>query len=142
MNSEEDNVSDEVERREPPLTCILIVGHSGAGKSTLCNTLLAQFSHQKPIYYLNDRSRDPTRLQVAWNKVAELENCCLVVEDLIGTTSAQFKALQELLNYSCHHKFANPIIVITHSILKNNVFGLISFFSHLYVCASVQIWLV
>jgi ABC-type dipeptide/oligopeptide/nickel transport system ATPase component len=115
---------------------ILIIGKSGSGKSYLTKSLMEKFAPKDmPIYVVNDRSRKPMFKSVDWDRVGELRDCALVAEDLISAKPSQFVKLQELLNYQSHHNRVSPIIAICHSLLRNNIYGLLPYFSFVYVSA-------
>jgi hypothetical protein len=118
------------------MVSILIIGKSGSGKSYLTKSLMEKFAPKDlPIYVVNDRSRNPAFKSIGWERLGGLKDCGLVVEDLISAKPAQFVQLQELLNYQSHHNRVSPIIAICHSLLRNNIYGLVPYFSFIYVSA-------
>lgn len=127
--SEEDlDVSNQV--------AILIIGRSGSGKTYLTKSLVEQFKQEgRPTYVVNDRTRDRSFRKLPWEKLKGISDCGLVVEDLISAKPSQFVMLQELLNWQSHHSRVTPIIAIAHSLLRNNIHGLLPFFNFIYIAA-------
>jgi energy-coupling factor transporter ATP-binding protein EcfA2 len=134
-DEEEEGVQELV--AEPPHTTILLIGRSGSGKSTLCRYLLKRFAkYNKPICIVNDRAKTSKYRQVSWGDLATLAGVALVVEDVIGADNTVFKTLQNVLNYKAHHDKVSPVLVISHSLEKQNLIGLLSSFTHIYVTAN------
>jgi ABC-type oligopeptide transport system ATPase subunit len=137
MNSD----SEEEEERpdwiaEPPHTTVLLVGRSGSGKSTLAKFILAEFKkYKKPIKIVNDHLRATKHEPINWENIAGLRDCALVIEDVISATNQQFKILQYLLNFKTHHDRVNPVLLVAHSLTKNNIFGILNSLTHIYVTA-------
>jgi hypothetical protein len=122
----------------------LIVGKSESGKTTLAKRLLEGVPG--PVRVVNDKTGHfeaatatpgGEKFQSAsWEELAKLKNCAVLVEDLIGTTPAEFAALQHLVSYKCHHDSVSPAVLVTHSIQKNNLQGILNYLTHVYFTAS------
>jgi hypothetical protein len=117
----------------------LIVGKSESGKTTLAKRLLEAVPG--PVRVVNDKTGhfqaggekfQPT----SWEELGKLRDCAVLVEDLIGTTPAEFAALQHLVSYKCHHDSVSPAVLVTHSIQKNNLQGILNYLTHVYFTAS------
>jgi energy-coupling factor transporter ATP-binding protein EcfA2 len=123
---------------EPEHSTFLILGRSGTGKSTLVRSLLAEFKdYSKTVYVLNDRSKKSRYVRISWSQLGELSHCAVLVEDIVTASSAQFRLLAELLNFSVHHKRLSPTICVSHSLTRQGIFGLLPFFTRVYVSAAV-----
>lgn len=136
MSSGDDSSSSssKVESVDPPLTCVLIIGQSFSGKSNLCRQLVKEFKkYRRPVYCLNDETRNCPYKRVEWTNVDQLERCGIVVEDVVGLNQRKFEILSHLLSWSCHHKSISPCYVIAHAIQKTNVFGLLPYFGIIYL---------
>ena len=46
-----------------------------------------------------------------------------------------YRSLQELLNFQAHHRRVNPVFIISHSLHRQNISGLLCAFSHVYISA-------
>jgi ABC-type cobalamin/Fe3+-siderophores transport system ATPase subunit len=126
--------SDAEDGIEPEHTTCLVLGRSGTGKSTLVKSILAEFSEfGKPIYILNDHSRKSKYIHINWNQVKELNHCSLVIEDIIQATPAQFRILCEILSVKVHHDRLSPTIAISHALMRQNLYGLLSYFTRIYI---------
>jgi hypothetical protein len=133
----EAEVSDDDDYKEPEHVAILILGRSKTGKSSLVRSIFKEYEDwAKPICILNDRARKSKYRFVAWSEVLTLRNVCLVVEDIVGCTPQQYKILSELLNYRVHHCKVNPMVCVSHSLLKQNLYGLLPFFTKIFITAS------
>ena len=129
-----DSEDDDDASVEPEHTTCLVLGRSGTGKSTLVRSILAEFSHfGKPIYILNDHSRKSKYIHISWNQVNELNHCSLVIEDLVQCSPRQFKVLCEILNVKVHHHRLSPTIAVSHALMRQNLQGVLSFFTRIYV---------
>jgi energy-coupling factor transporter ATP-binding protein EcfA2 len=123
---------------EPEHSTFLVIGRSGTGKSSLCRSLLAEFKHfSKTVYVLNDRSKRSKYVRISWSQLGELHHCAVLVEDIVTASSAQFRQLAELLNFGVHHKRLSPTICVSHSLTRQGIFGLLPFFTRVYVSACV-----
>jgi hypothetical protein len=106
----------------------------------LIRTLLKDYSKFKQTtYILNDRSREKSNYeQIGWGTVGTISRCGLVVEDVVAATTVQFKILSELLSHSCHHKRISPLIIVSHSLLKQNLNSLLSYFQKIIISGSAS----
>jgi ABC-type oligopeptide transport system ATPase subunit len=137
-SSSQDSSSSDASQLLPvrDLLSILIVGKSCSGKTFLTKSLMDRFVPKKGrIYVVNDRSRRPPYKKIGWNKLNRVRNCAVVVEDLISARPTEFELLQRLLNKRMHHNRVSPVVVICHSLLRNNVYGLVPYFSLIYLSA-------
>jgi len=130
---EDDDSSDD----EPEHSTYLLVGRSNTGKSSLLKSLLKPFKeYQKPIYILNNRSRKKSPyIPIAWSQLGQVDHAALIVEDVVQATTQQYRQLGELLSVSVHHKRINPVLIVVHSILKQNIWSLVAFFTRIYITA-------
>lgn len=133
----EENSSDSDQDLDPnQLVSILIIGKSGSGKTYLTKSLVEQFKQPgQPTYALNDNTRNATHKKIGWDKVLSLTDCALVVEDIISAKRAEFEILQQLLCVRSHHDRVNPVIAISHHLMRNNIHGLLAYFNFIYVAA-------
>jgi hypothetical protein len=123
---------------EPEHSTFLVIGRSGTGKSSLCRSLLAEFKHySKTVYVLNDRSKRSKYVRISWSQIGDLHHCAVLVEDIVTASSTQFRLLAELLNFGVHHKRLSPTICVSHSLTRQGIFGLLPFFTRVYVSACV-----
>ena len=119
--------------------CSLIIGRSGSGKSFYVKELLQKIQKSSVgkkthIYTINVNSREYLDIFKKRIKAISLndlklikEQSYVIVEDVILMTAKENAQLRLLLNKLCHHSFLK-VFVITHSIHKNGVFSLLSFF--------------
>lgn len=128
-------VSDtDEEELEPEHTTVLILGRSGTGKTALVRSLLAEFSqYDKAVHIVNDLTKKSKYIHTGWNEALQLRHVALVVEDVIQATPAQFKVLSQILNYKCSHDFIRPCLIVSHALMRQNLYGLLSFFTKIYV---------
>jgi hypothetical protein len=116
------------------MVAILIVGRSGSGKTRIATDYAKTLD--VPTYIVNDKTGQKELKKVAWDSLDSLEDACIVVDDLISCTTAEFTKLQNLLNFAGHHRRLEHIIVIVHSVLRNNVFGLLGLLTHVWFTLS------
>ena len=90
---------------------------------------------EKKVFGLNDRTRNAPYEKVGWDVTDKLQDCGLVVEDLIGASNSEILKIKNLLAYSMHHLRVSPIICICHSIQRNNIHPLLQMFHMVYVSA-------
>jgi energy-coupling factor transporter ATP-binding protein EcfA2 len=104
---------------------LFVIGPSGSGKTTLARSLLER--QGKPIYAVDDKTGQLGDLyrSCSWDQVKQLKSCCILVDDLIATSQAQFVCLQNLLCYAAAHSDISPIVICTHMVNKNNISGLL-----------------
>ena len=96
--------SSDSEKNEPEHTAILICGRSRTGKSTLIPFILRRFSqYNKPIYALNDKSKQKKYAKLDWSQIPALSDAALIVEDLIQVNTQQHRQLQYILSFKIHH---------------------------------------
>jgi hypothetical protein len=111
---------------------ILFIGKSGSGKTVAAGKLASAGS--LPTFVLNDRveKKDDDRqfFPVDWSEVSDLSNAQLIVEDLISCDPSQISCLQKICNFSAHHSKLPLVILIAHSITKNNIFCLLQYLTH------------
>lgn len=120
---------------DPKQEFIIICGASGSGKSTLAKDLLASFKGK--VCAVNSGEKVDKRWErVSWGCLSELSDVALVVDDLINPTPAQMNELQEVINVSAHHKTVRPILVLVHSLIKNNCQSLLSYADTVYITGS------
>lgn len=118
--------------------CTLIIGRSGSGKTFYVKKILEKLKKQKnKIYTINVQNNDYNNIvkskiiSIDFATINEIKpNSYVIVEDIISLSTKQNTQLRYLLNYSCHHKCLK-IFVITHSIYKNGVYSLLSFFNYI-----------
>ena len=89
----------------------------------------------KKVFGLNDRTRNAPYEKVGWETTDKLQDCGLVVEDLIGASNSEIHKLKNLLSYSMHHLRVSPIVCICHSIQRNNIHPILQMFDMVYVSA-------
>lgn len=112
---------------------IMIIGRSGSGKSFLlfrmCEYLaktnkLHKEKGKSPFFVYNAKCSeyDPAIFnQLASLEDAEhLENCVLIIEDMICVDDRTMTQLRKLLDYSARHNNLY-IFIITHTLIKNGV---------------------
>ena len=117
-----------------PQKTVLVIGRSGSGKSTLTQRLTKDL--KLSVCYVNDRTNTKGSKQSTWEDAKTLSKCALVFEDVIGATKDQFKILQGVLAFSNHHLQLNPIYIIVHSVLNNNVHGLLGYVTEVVITAA------
>jgi hypothetical protein len=99
-------------------------GASGSGKSTTCQHI---FRGLKGVRVLNEKEGEETGyLPVTWDGLEGLENCSLLADDMMKLKDTNYAKLEYLLSYTARHKNVSPVVVVAHTLLKNNVFGLIA----------------
>ena len=115
---------------------ISLKGQSGSGKSTLTKALVESYCPKgKKVYVLNDSTKNPAYDKVGWESTELLQDCGLVVEDLISASNAQVDKIKHLLSFAMHHKRVSPIVCVCHAIQKNNIFPMLQMFNKVYVSA-------
>lgn len=123
-----------------PVT-ILLVGVSGSGKSFLSAHLCNMY--KKPVILFNSSVSDYRGLlskkisvQVGiWNQECVRNDTTYVIEDVHSLTPKQCKYVTRLLNYNSRHN-RSPVLLVTHSINNNGIFGLLPFFTSIYITSS------
>jgi hypothetical protein len=128
--------SEEDEEEEENLITILIIGVSGSGKSYLVKSLIEQFTPKKrPIVTLNDRTKKCPYKKIEWHQLKDFPACAVVIEDVISIKPKHFELVQDLVSVRCHHEKNNPVILVSHSLIKNNIKGLLNYFNYVYISA-------
>ena len=136
MDLDQELSSGDEEEQTIPHTCVLIVGQSNSGKSSLVRQLISEFkNHDRKVWVLNDNTNDSRYAKIAWEDVDSLQSAILVVEDIICLNSRKYAILSHIVSYLCHHQSVQPCYIISHSLLKQNIFSLISFMTHIYLSA-------
>jgi hypothetical protein len=110
---------------------ILVVGKSNSGKSTAARSILGD-GRSSRVAVVNDRSDEspPAYERRGWEEVDGLEDTAVLIEDVTDCTEAQFKILQSLCNYGAHHSNLRPILILTHSIQKTGLRGVLAYATH------------
>jgi hypothetical protein len=113
---------------------VLLVGKSESGKTTLAHAIAASLG--KNSVAVNDDSKHSTWKKIKWSDLeTQPEGSTVVVEDLIACSERVYKLVLRLLTFSGHHSKFN-VIVICHSLTKNNVTGLLDHWTKLYFTLS------
>lgn len=121
--------------------CTLLIGRSGSGKSyyvkNLFKKIVKNAKKKTKIYTINVNNREYLDLFKKKITVTDLSNIkeikhhsYVIVEDVISMTNKENTLLRSLINYYCHHSFLK-IFIITHSIYKNGIYSLLSFFHYI-----------
>ena len=122
--------------------CTLVIGRSGSGKSYYVKNILqnikkSSIEKKNKIYTINVNSREYLDIfkqkitPIDLTKIKEIKkHSYVIVEDIITMNSKENNLLRSLINYYCHHCFLK-VFIITHSIYKNGVFSLLSFFHYI-----------
>ena len=145
---------NEQETPDPTLSlakygCSLIIGRSGSGKSFYVKDLLQKIQKSSEgkkthIYTINVNSReylDIFKKRIKTITLNELklikEPSYVIVEDVISMNAKENALLRLLINKYCHHSFLK-VFIITHSIHKNGVFSLLSFFHYVVFTGAIS----
>lgn len=114
-----------VARRSDLLTLISVPeGASGSGKTTICQHI---FGGLKGVRVLNEKEGEETGyIPVTFDDLEGLEDCSVLADDMMRLKESDFSRLQYLLSYTARHRDVSPVVVVVHTLLNNNVFGLIS----------------
>lgn len=120
---------------EPEHSTFLLLGRSSSGKTCLIRSILEEFkAYNKSTYLLNDRNKKkPAKwVRIDWNQLDQISSAQIVVEDVVQATPLQLKLLFQLLNVDVHHKKLSPCIVVSHCLMKNNLFSTLPFYTRIY----------
>ena len=74
---------------------------------------------------LNSASRDFNHEPVSWEDLNSLSDCAVIADDLMDLSKKNFSHLQKLVNYTARHHRVSPVVLIVHSVTKNNLFSLV-----------------
>ena len=118
---------------------ILIVAKTHGGKTYLARRLALSSSRKKHFVINPTGGTLAEKFQsVAYPELSKLQNCTLIVDDCINLTKDQYTAIAELCNkYSRHHS-VYPTAICCHSLLSNNIFGLLRLVSYTVLLASAH----
>jgi hypothetical protein len=109
---------------------ILVCGKSFTGKTVLSRSLVAGLG--RPVYIANDPSPPKPFRKVSWDKLAEIRDAAVILEDVISCTDAEFKMIQHLMSYAAHHSGISPAVLICHSVLKNRIHAVLGYVNYIY----------
>jgi hypothetical protein len=126
------------EVKKEDVFCALAIGRSQSGKTKLVSLLARRFSRKygKPVYIVNERGASRSGFKrVEWEKLHELSNCCLIIDDLVGATDEELQQCRELLDVSWHHRKCNPIFIVAHCITKTGCSNLLQHVNRMYISA-------
>lgn len=113
---------------------ICLCGKSESGKTTTARSIAASLG--KTVVAVNDFAKKSSWTRVGWGDLeTQPLGTTVVVEDLIGCSESTFKLVLKLLTFSGHHNQFN-VIVIVHSLNKNNVMGLMDHWTKIYFTLS------
>lgn len=93
-----------------PQQTVLIVGKSNTGKSYLARDLVQGLGRGRPVYVVNDASPQKPFRKVDWDSLKDIRKASLIMEDIISCTDKEFKEIQKVLSYYCHHHALQPAI--------------------------------
>jgi ABC-type dipeptide/oligopeptide/nickel transport system ATPase subunit len=134
-SNEDSSNSDNSQNKEDQVV-MLIIGKSGSGKSYLTRSLMAQFNPDKrPIFVVNDRTRNKEYTKVEWGRVKDLHDCGLIIEDAINITNKELEIIKEATNWMNNHKKLNPLAIISHSLMRTRMYGILPYISLIYISA-------
>lgn len=119
---------------------------SGTGKSSLLKHLVESIhsgrgrAKIKHLYLLNVKGAETKSYSKFFENVTVLDcfdklkstekNALIIVEDIINMSKNDEKLLRTALNYDAHHK-RQKIFCVSHSIYKNSMWSLLSFFHYI-----------
>ena len=110
------------------LQAILLLGVSGSGKTTMAEAISKKFKLVLSVD--SEFSRASRRISLSQIKSEAQPDCLLVFDDVISPEKERTEALKSLLLYQKHHLKYN-IIVILHSVFRNNTSHLINHFDQI-----------
>lgn len=92
----------------------MIIGRSASGKTTLAKNLLSR--QPKSVRVVNDTTGelDPSWAPCNFSELETLENCAVLIEDVVSATASEFGHLQRLLSVTCHHRSVGPVYILCH----------------------------
>jgi hypothetical protein len=83
------------------------------------------------VRVLNEKEGEETGHEpVDWDGLATLEDTSLLADDMFKLTETQYAKMTYLLSYRARHHNVDPVVLVCHSVLKNNVFGLLTHLTH------------
>jgi hypothetical protein len=108
----------------------ILVGKSGSGKTTAAKELVADSG--LPVHVVNGQPDDYGEgyRDASWEDCSSLRDCCLIVDDVLSCSGAEFRTLQRVANFSGHHLNIKKLLVLTHSIQNTHVHGLLAYATH------------
>lgn len=121
---------------------------SGTGKSTLLKNLVSSIGGKKKIHLLNvSEAEKKIYTQLSGSKTSSLANfkelattskgSIILIEDLISIDKKEEVQLRQSLNYDAHHK-RQKFFCVSHSIYKNSIWSLLSFFHFIIFTSSAS----
>jgi hypothetical protein len=87
---------------------------------------------KKKVFVLSGVPSRPKWPIVSYDSMLKLKNCAVLADDLINVPQKEYEQLQTLLNFNSRHYSVDPVVLACHSVVKNNVFGLVNHVSHVY----------
>lgn len=124
----------------------VIAGNSGAGKSSFCKNLCEYIVSTKHIYYFNPNHVEFTlsskpvhilkelKFSEQWFNTNIVTNSVLIFDDFHLDVSS-VKDFRRIVNFYCRHK-AVTLIIIIHTLFKNNIFNELNLASHYFLLKS------
>lgn len=71
--------------------------------------------------------------KATFEEAKELENCCLIYEDIINPKQTDLMIMKHTLLFSGHHRNVDPQIVIAHGVFHNKVFSILDHFKKIII---------
>lgn len=126
---------------------VVCLGNSGSGKSSFCKILCETIDPAITVYYHNPNntsefelsSRRIQRLSTinfskSWFNKNIVSHSVLICDDF-ALAKSQVQDFQVIVNYYCRH-YSITLIVIIHSLYKNNIFTEVNLSSHWFLLKS------